>query len=206
MPGSRMSPDPTPDPAPEPAAAADPAAPAEDAAPPEPAPKRRWLPRKRPAEPGPAAPGDPSADQDTTAIPEATTPPPPKADGVRQLRRTRKKLLSQREVAVYDLGGLAFELYRRDMLGEEVMKRRAGEVAELDAAVRDIDERLSEIETERKEKRARTPADESAGCCLTCRATFRAEARYCWQCGAQLVPPPPGDEQPTVAIPTPPAT
>ena len=99
-------------------------------------------------------------------------------------------MLTEREETVYHLGGLAFELYRRDMLSDEVMRLRAGRVAELDDAVRDIDARLSEIEAERRERRSRAPADPSAGCCLVCRAPFRAEARFCWQCGTQLVPPP----------------
>jgi predicted amidophosphoribosyltransferase len=66
--------------------------------------------------------------------------------------------------------------------------------------VRDIDVRLGEIDRERRERRQRAPADPSAGCCLTCRSPFRADARFCWQCGAQLVPPSVGDEQPTAVI------
>jgi hypothetical protein len=208
MPGSAMTPTPPPDPTP----AGDAAAPADDAAAAEAAPKRRWLARKRPAQtPAEGAPAqDASApdapaegDGETAAIPEATTPAPPAPDGPRRLRRDRKKILSQREVAVYDLGGLAFELYRRDLLTEEVMVRRAQEVAQLDDAVRDIDARLGEIERERQERRHRAPADPDVGCCLVCRTPFRAEARFCSQCGAQVVPPPIGDEQPTIVIPAP---
>lgn len=212
MPRSPMAATPPPDPPPEAAPAGDPAPAAVEAAAPEAAPKRRWLPRRRPsAAPAEGAPADgpapeaSAAEPVTEAISEATTPAPPKPDGPRQLRRNRKKILSQREVAVYDLGGLAFELYRRDMLGEEVMVRRAQEVAELDDTVRDIDVRLGEIERERRARRERTPADPSVGCCLACRAPFRAEARFCWQCGAEVVPPVAGDEQPTVVIPTPPS-
>jgi hypothetical protein len=117
------------------------------------------------------------------------------------LRRERRRLLTAREEAVYHLGGLAFELYRRDQLGEEVMRRRAGEVAMLDDTVRDIDARLGELDRERRERRGRrAAADEPAGNCLTCRAPFRAEARFCWQCGAQLVPTSGGDEQVTAVI------
>ena len=211
----QMSPTPPPDPPPTPAPTGDPATPAEEATPARPG--RRWLPRRRatpaadPAQapaPGGAAesPATPAADGETAVVPAATEPPPPKPDGPRTLRRNRKKLLSQREVAVYDLGGLAFELFRRDMLTEEVMVRRAQEVAQLDDSVRDIDARLSDVNRERRERRNRAPADPSIGCCMVCRTPFRAEARFCWQCGTEVVPQSAGDDQPTVAIPTPPAT
>jgi hypothetical protein len=162
-------------------------------------PRRRWLSRRAPAEPDAAAP-DPEAAEPTEVIPAA-----PRPDGPGGLRRERRRLLTEREETVYDLGGLAFELYRRDLLSDEVMRLRAGRVAELDDTVRDIDARLGEVERERRERRARTPPDPPAGCCLTCRATFRAEARFCWQCGARLVPGSLGDDQVTAAIPTPPA-
>ncbi len=67
---------------------------------------------------------------------------------------------------------------------------RAREVAQLDDCVRDIDARLSEIDRERRERRnagpRRTPR---VGCCLVCRTPFRAEARFCWQCGTEVAPP-----------------
>ncbi|MGE0026546.1 MAG: hypothetical protein AB7O78_13605 [Thermoleophilia bacterium] len=179
-------------------------------------PRRRWF-RRRPAEPTPEADAPPAADaapadgaapaaavddQPTEVV--ATAPEPPRAEGPRQLRRRREQLVTQREESVYHLGGLAFELFRRDRLSDEVMRLRAGQVAEIDDAVRDIDARLSDVDRERKERRVRAPADPSVGCCLVCRTTFRAEARFCWQCGTRLVPDTIGDEQPTAAIPTPP--
>jgi hypothetical protein len=167
---------------------------------------RRWLPRRRPpAAAGPAAPGDeagpgPDGAGDEAPQPTEVIAPPPQVEGPGRLRRRRRKLLTRREEAVYHLGGLAFELYRRDMLGEEVMRRRAGEVALLDDTVRDIDARLGELDRERRERRRRAAPDAAAGNCLDCRAPFRAEARFCWQCGAQLVPSADGDEQVTAVI------
>jgi hypothetical protein len=165
-----------------------------------PAARRRWLPRRRAAADGagPAA-GEPP-EQPTEAI-----APPPRAEGPGRLRRRRRRLLTRREEAVYHLGGLAFELYRRELLGEEVMRRRAGEVATLDDTVRDIDVRLGEIDAERRLRRERRRADPDppVGACLDCRTPFRAAARFCWQCGAQLVPPGTGDEQVTAVIATP---
>jgi hypothetical protein len=162
---------------------------------------RRWMPRRRQSGDEPPPPeatpnGDGPVEQPTGVL-----PPPPRAEGPAKLRRERRRLLASREEAVYHLGGLAFELYRRDQLGEEVMRRRAGEVAMLDDTVRDIDARLGEIDRERRERRRRAPADDVAGHCLACRAPFRAEARFCWQCGARLVPASEGDEQPTATLP-----
>lgn len=180
------------------------------------APRRRWF-RRRPDEPTPQgdappgvdapppADGAPSAPEDGRPTEAVATPPEPRPEGPRQLRRRREQLLTEREETVYHLGGLAFELYRRDRLSDEVMRLRAGQVAEIDDAVRDIDARLSDVERERKERRGQVPADPSVGCCLVCRTPFRAEARFCWQCGTRLVPDTVGDEQPTAAIPMPPA-
>jgi hypothetical protein len=179
-----------------------PGVPAEDADPAPEAtatPRRRWLSRRPPAEAEAVVP-DPEAVEPTEVIPA-----PPRPDGPGDMRKERRRLVTEREDTVYHLCGLAFELYRRDLLSDEVMRLRAGRVAEIDDAVRDIDVRLAEVERERRERKTRTPADPSAGCCLVCRAEFRAEARFCWQCGARLVPESVGDDQVTAAIPTPPA-
>ena len=175
-------------------------------------PRRRWL--RRRAEPAtPEAPATGEAGDDAAAAAPAPVDgeaqptevvPAPRAEGPRQLRRRREQLLTEREESVYHLGGLAFELYRRDRLSDEVMRLRAGHVAQIDEAVRDIDARLSDVERERKERRVRVPADPAVGGCLVCRTPFRAEARFCWQCGSRLVPDTVGDEQPTAAIPMPP--
>ena len=124
--------------------------------------------------------------------PEASvpTPPPgaapPLAGGRAHLRRRRRELLNRRAEVVYHLGGLAFELFRRDLLTEPVMRVRAEEVAELDRSVRDIDERLLEL-AERPPRVARTRrASEPAGTCPSCGSPHAAEASYCWNCGVRL--------------------
>ena len=177
-------------------------------------PRRRWLRRRAhpataetadggaEAPPSPTEP--PAPEQEQHEQPTEVVPVPPRSEGPRQLRRRREQLLTEREETVYHLGGLAFELYRRDRLSDEVMRLRAGQVAQLDDEVRDIDARLSNVERERRERRVRAPVDEAVGCCLVCRTPFRAEARFCWQCGTRLIPDTVGDEQPTAAIPTPP--
>ena len=159
---------------------------------------RRFLPRRKPSATPAGGDGEP-ADEATGVIPA-----PPRQERAGALHRRRRTLISQRQEAVYHLGGLAFELYRRDMLSEEVMRRRAGEVAMLDDTVRDIDIQLGEMDRERRVRRARASGDLTTGCCVRCRAAFRAEARFCWQCGARLVPESDGDEQVTAAIVPPP--
>ena len=136
-------------------------------------PRRRWLRRR-------AAPGD------GRRRPRRATPPrrrrrgrrrrpggraahrgrpraAPAEEGPRQLRRRREQLLTEREETVYHLGGLAFELYRRDRLSDEVMRLRAGHVAQLDDEVRDIDARLSDVERERKERRVQVAGRPGGG-------------------------------------------
>jgi hypothetical protein len=171
---------------------------------------RRWLPRRRTARAAPEPPPDapaaaPPADAATDGAAEPAAgpllPEPLHSERPGRLRRRRRRLLTRREEAVYHLGGLAFELYRRGLLAEEVMRRRAGDVALLDDTVRDIDVRLDRIERERRERRRRGPrAEEPAGHCLDCRAPFHAEARFCWQCGARLLPDSEGDEHVTAVI------
>lgn len=155
--------------------------------------RRRW--GRRTVEPAAAEPpGDDAAPADAVAPVTGATI----EGGIGRLRRRRRKLLHERETAVYHLGGLAFELYRRDMLDVDVLRRRAGAVAELDASVHDIDGRLEELADARRDRRARTTTDARTpiGNCLTCRAPFQIEARYCWQCGSRLAPPDPdqGDQ------------
>lgn len=168
------------------------------------APRRRRWGRRRPDTPAPAAGGE-DAPADGGVGEAADTPPVTEAEATRspgRLRRRRRKLLRRREEAVYHLGGLAFELHRRDMLGEEVMRRRAGEIAEIDAAIHDIDLRLEHLAAERRQRRGRgTDPRTPVGCCLGCRAPFQVDARFCWQCGTRLAPViPDADDQQTAVI------
>ena len=174
-----------------------------DAAPADPTPPgstswRRFLPRRRPVASG-AAGAEAQVEEATEVIPA-----PPPRERVGPLRRRRRALIAQRQEAVYHLGGLAFELHRRDLLVGDVMRRRAGEVALLDDMVRDIDIRLGEMERDRRERRTRSGGELSAGSCVRCHAPFRAEARFCWQCGARVMPESEGDEQVTATIAPPP--
>lgn len=158
-------------------------------------PRRSLAPRRRPPVPPPAE-GD-AAPAEGEVILDARGRPATAA----ALRRERKALLERRQEAVYHLGGLAFELYRRDLLREEVMQLRAGELASLDDRVRRIDAVLQD-RVERRRTR-RTEITGPAGQCLVCRSPFDDGARFCSSCGARLAPdilPP--DDAPTGPIPT----
>jgi hypothetical protein len=166
------------------------------------------LPPPPPAEPAPPA----EAATEVFPAPEKPTPPA-------QLRKQRRELMDRREDVVYHLGGLAYELHRRDMLEERVMRLRADMVAGIDAQVRDIDARLEELERarhEKREERRKRPASEPEplGYCTVCGSPYtQQEARFCWSCGSALerddLKPPEepaadGDDQPTTVIDEPP--
>ena len=109
------------------------------------------------------------------------------------LRRRRRALTQERQEAVYHLGGLAFELYRRERLPAGPMRRKAAEVAVIDRTVGEIDALLERIDAARRERREAQRATgrgggAEVGCCLRCRAGFTVEARFCWRCGVAVVP------------------
>lgn len=179
-------------------------------------PPRRQLFRRRPAEP--AVPhADPGAEN--TVVMEAPQPteiiraseaappaseaggpdPQPEESPSRgALERERRDLVDRREEQVYHLGGLAFEMHRRGTLPAHVLRLRADDVAATDARIREIDERLDQIETERaarrEEDRVRraakaAPVLDDAGSCAACGTPFRAEAKFCWSCGRPVAVP-----------------
>jgi hypothetical protein len=119
-----------------------------------------------------------------------------------RLRRRRHRLTRRRQEALYHLGGLAFELYRRDRLEERVMQRRAREVAELDRTVGEIDASLEALDRARRERRRGSEPDGPVGACLRCRAPFGRDARFCWSCGIAFGPLPADSEQDTGVIAT----
>ena len=142
------------------------------------------------------------APHDEPEAAEASVPTPPPEDappiaGTRaHLRRRRRELLNRRAEVVYHLGGLAFELFRRDLLSEQVMRVRAEEVAELDRSVRDIDQRLLQLAERppRPTRVRRKKEEEPAGVCPSCGSPHTSVASFCWNCGVKLPEPPPEPE------------
>jgi hypothetical protein len=160
--------------------------------------RRAWgLRRRRPeAERAPAA-GGPGAGGE----PEAG-----RSESPGELRRRRKRIVEERELALFHLGGLAVELRRRELLPEGPMRTRADQVAAMDESLHEIDARLEELAAERRERGRRPQREDFSGTvgnCLACRAPFSTGARFCWQCGTRLAPKPP-DAQDTGVIPRPP--
>ena len=100
------------------------------------------------------------------------------------LRRRRRRLLGQYEQGIFDLGGLALELYGRGLLAEEVMRRRAAEVSDLRGQVHQVDDQLDDIKSSRAERRqsGRGPTIT----CPSCGARSKPGANFCAQCGAPL--------------------
>jgi len=100
------------------------------------------------------------------------------------LRRRRRRLLGQYEQGIFDLGGLALELYGRGLLAEEVMRRRAAEVNDLRGQVHQVDDQLDDIKSSRAERRqaGRGPSIT----CPSCGARSKPGANFCAQCGSPL--------------------
>lgn len=170
---------------------------------------RRLLPQRsadapEPDAPQPEAPVDPdvlAAAQPTGVIvappsPDTATglipiPAGPKPPPVNRLRRERRRLMRQREELVFHLGGLAYELHRRDLLISDVATRRATMIMELDDAVHEIDAHLEAHDRARRAgRRGGVIVSEPvvAGACLVCRAPFIPEARFCSHCGTRFAP------------------
>lgn len=167
----------------------EPETPAGGDAPPTP-PKRFLFLRRRESAPAPeaassgadapsaAAAPAPTADAggDSEATPDRIRP------GV--LKRRRRQLTSQYEQGIFDLGGLAMELHTRGLLAEDVMRRRAAEVADIRAQVDDLGVQLDQLRQDRQERRQSGRGGSIQ--CPACGFRSRATANFCASCGAPL--------------------
>ncbi len=113
--------------------------------------------------------------------------PSPKQPTIGQLRRERKRLWDERQETVYHVGGLAVELHRRDLLADDLVRKRTSRVVELDENLATIDDQLAQIDDRRR--RGRVVEPEVAGYCLSCGAPHMTEAAFCFRCGARIVTP-----------------
>lgn len=102
------------------------------------------------------------------------------------LKRRRRQLTSQYEQGIFDLGGLAMELHSRGLLAEDVMRRRAAEVADIRAQVDDLGAQLDQLREDRKERRQAGRGGSIQ--CPSCGFRSRATANFCASCGAPLKP------------------
>jgi hypothetical protein len=95
---------------------------------------------------------------------------------MQELARRRDELAERFAELQWDLGGLTYEMARRDHFRLDVLVRHA-------AALQAIDAELAEAE-----RVLRLDDAAAAGACPGCGAMHARGAVYCWQCGAPLLP------------------
>ncbi len=118
----------------------------------------RFLPRTNGAAPAPA-PAQPSPSGPTA-----------------ELAAQRDALAERFAQLQWDLGGLAYEMARRDHFRLDVLVRAAARVQEVDAELAEA-ERLLRLEEAA-----------AGGSCRACGALHARGAVFCWQCGSGLIP------------------
>ena len=99
----------------------------------------------------------------------------PSAPSASELRRERRALLSIREDRLRELGGLTFEMYRRDQFNEALVVERCAELIAIETRISEIDALVSGLGLRRRQQ---------AIC--TCGAPVLVGARYCPSCGRTL--------------------
>jgi ribosomal protein L40E len=133
------------------------------------------------------------------------------------LKRERRALLREREERVRDLGGLVFEMFRRDRFRVELVTERCSDLVAIDDRIEEIDALLGAARGRggpRCECGAPVPwgAHFCANCgrpagqrpvvaCARCGSPLPAEAQFCSHCGSAVeqVPEAPVDTQPEPA-------
>lgn len=92
------------------------------------------------------------------------------------LEKRRDRLASELVDVQWDLGGLAYEMARRDHFRLDVITKQAAKLQQLDAE-------LGEVERMLKLDQAG-----AAGVCGSCGALYAQGSAFCWQCGKDLMP------------------
>ncbi len=118
---------------------------------------------------------------------------------VGQLRRERKHLWDARQESVYHLGGLALDLHGREMLGDELIARRAEVVTDTDRRILELDGLLKEADDGRRRARVRAP--DPVGYCMSCGAPHQADAAFCSRCGARIYSPEADSDTQVITMP-----
>jgi len=100
----------------------------------------------------------------------------PAPDGPAAELTARRDALAERFAQLqWDLGGLAYEMARRDHFRLDVLVRTAARLQEVDAELAEA-ERLLRLEQAA-----------AAGSCPACGALHARGAVFCWQCGEPLI-------------------
>jgi hypothetical protein len=92
------------------------------------------------------------------------------------LEKRRDRLARELVDVQWDLGGLTYEMARRDHFRLDVLTRQAAKLQQLDAE-------LGEVERMLKLDQAG-----AAGVCGACGALYAQGSAFCWQCGKDLMP------------------
>jgi len=141
----------------------------------------------------------------------------PRASHPAALKRERRALAREREDRLRDLGGLVFEMFRRDRFRVELVADRCAELVEIDNRLNELDALLSAA-SRRGGLRCECGAPLAWGAhfcancgrpagprpvvsCARCGAPLPAEVKFCGRCGSavELVPELPADTQPEPA-------
>ena len=134
------------------------------------------------AKPAPGRRGKPAPARSGAAKPRASKASP-------ALLKQRDQLSRQFAELQWDLGGIAYEMARRDAYRLEVLNAQAAKLQEVDAELGQI-ERLVKM-------------DEAgaAGSCPSCGALQARGASFCWRCGQEVKPGAKAKPKPAAAPP-----
>jgi hypothetical protein len=133
--------------------------------------------------------------------PEPAGQEPPRAagrPGARDragMRRRVRKAARTREALVRELGGLLVEMERLGRRNDELVSRKAREIAKLDEELRGLRTALGKRQTVDA-----VVATGVAGACGACGTLMGTEDRFCAHCGKPAdIPAPPAAERPSAA-------
>ena len=113
----------------------------------------------------------PAQKAEDQAAEAAATPQVP----LTELRKRRDALAQQFGEMQYDLGGIVYEMARRDHYRMDVVTSKAADLQRVDAELGEA-ERLLRLED-----------SAAAGNCRFCGSLHAGGATYCWQCGERLL-------------------
>lgn len=105
----------------------------------------------------------------------AQVPRAPGEANTSELAVRRDELATSFADAQWDLGGLVYEMARRDHFRMDVVVKQAAQLQEIDSQLGEAEHLL------RLEQAA------AAGACRSCGALYAHGAVFCWQCGESLV-------------------
>jgi hypothetical protein len=110
-----------------------------------------------------------------------------------ELATRRDRLSTELAELQWDLGGLVYEMARRDHFRLDVVVRQAAKLQEVDAELGEVERLL------------RLDQAGAGGTCPSCGALHARGAVYCWQCGTDLMSRRPAGEAAPTSSPAHPA-